>query len=295
MIELREVKKNYGDKTALDNLSLTINSGELFGLLGPNGAGKTTTINLLSSLSKADSGYICINGLNLTENIKKIKRLIGLIPQELSLYEDLSAWDNLLFWGKLYDLKIGILKDKASQLLKSIDLYNKRNALVKTYSGGMKRRLNIIIGLLHDPSIIFLDEPTVGVDTQSRSFIFDMIKSLNKEGKTIIYTSHYIEEIEKLCTRVGIIDYGKIIALGTVSELCNSLNFDEKIELVYSNMADKTKTDSIILKGHEVKEKIFETLQYLNNNNQNIENLIYTKTNLEEVFLHLTGRSLRED
>lgn len=290
MIEIINLNKSYNGKQALQDLNLTIEKGELFGLLGPNGAGKTTTISILSSFIKADSGKVNINGLEQTKNINTLKSIIGLIPQELSIYEELSAWDNLLFWGKLYDIKNSLIKNRATELLKVTDLYNRRHEPVKNFSGGMKRRLNIIIGLIHDPDIIFFDEPTVGVDPQSRNFIFEMIKTLHKEQKTIIYTSHYIEEVEKLCTKIGIIDFGKLIAYGTIKELCDQLGYQEKIEIVLSN-TNKT----ICLEGENIKTELYETLQKLDNSKQEISNISYTKANLEEVFLRLTGRKFRED
>ena len=295
LIRINKLSKSYGNKLAIDNLDLHIKQGELFGFLGPNGAGKTTTINILSTLLKPDYGSISINGFDVLKNANEIKSSIGLIPQELSIYEDLSAWENMMFWGKLYGLSSSLIKSKSIELLKFVDLFQKKDESVKNYSGGMKRRLNIIIGLIHNPAIIFFDEPTVGVDTQSRNFIFEMIKSLHNEGKTIIYTSHYIEEIEKLCTRVAIIDFGKLIALGTVSELCGQLSYDEKFEIFYSEDDTSKNQKTIIIQGDDVKENLLGSLQQIKNHNQIINDIKYTKANLEEVFLYHTGRKFRED
>jgi len=304
LIVIEGLTKKFGSNIAVNNLHLQIGKGELFGLLGPNGAGKTTTINVLSTYLSADAGSVRINGFPLPRETDKVKRIIGVVPQELSLYNDLSAAENLHFWGKLYGMKTGDIKLRTKELLTEIDLFNRKDEPIKKFSGGMRRRLNIAVGLIHKPEILFFDEPTVGVDPQSRNFIFRMIEKLHQEGKTIIYTSHYMEEVERLCTRIGIIDYGKLIAQGTKQELTKLLSFSEWLELRINNNfpsdfkvpAGAVKTENILrFDGTEFKEKLGEILDSLIRSGVKIEDVSFKKTNLEEVFLHLTGREFRDN
>lgn len=307
MIKIDKVVKKYNEIIALNSMSLSIEKKELFGLLGPNGAGKSTLINLLTSYQIPDSGEIFINDFHLPKEKHKIQKLIGLVPQEISLYEELTGYENLLFWGSLYNLKRKKLKKKAEEILNRVGLYDRRNDIVKNYSGGMKRRINIASGLLHDPEVIFLDEPTVGVDPQSRNFIYDFITELNQQGKTIIYTSHYMEEIEKLCTKIGIIDHGKIIALGTRKDLYKLLgeedniqfHFKGKIEIKKFNQLLKKELVPIGEKAFKISEKgLIKTLpiiiKSLEKTTDELDDIIIVQPNLEQVFLSLTGKELRE-
>ena len=220
IILISDLVKKYDGATvtAVDSLNLQIREGDIFGLLGPNGAGKTTTISMLCGLIKSDSGIIQINGLNQKENLEEIKGIIGVVPQELALYNELTASENLQFFGKMYGLRGKSLMDKIKFHLNKFSLTEKANKLVSTFSGGMKRRLNLIAGILHSPKILFLDEPTVGIDVQSKNVIIEYLKELNKNGTTIIYTSHLMEEAENLCTNISIIDFGKEIAVGKPKE-----------------------------------------------------------------------------
>ncbi len=219
MIEVKSIHKNYGTVQAVKGISFSIKDGECYGLLGPNGAGKSTTINMLSTLFPPDAGEITINGLDIKKSAEEVKKILGVVPQEIALYANFTAWENLIFWGGLHSLSKTELHKKAEDLLKFVGLTDRKDEKVKGYSGGMKRRINLACALLHSPKILLLDEPTVGVDPQSRNMIFELIEQLNKEGMTIIYTTHYMEEAERLCDRIGIIDSGVIIAQGTLDEL----------------------------------------------------------------------------
>ena len=308
MIELKNVSKSYENIQALKDVSLKIEKGELFGLLGPNGAGKTTMINIINTLLPADSGKVYIAGLSLSENRQKIKKLIGIIPQEIALYEDLTALENLKFWREIYGIPKKELKNRCDEILKMVGLFERKNESLKKFSGGMKRRINIAAGLLHNPEIILMDEPTVGVDPQSRNFIFEMIKKLHSNGKTIIYTTHYMEEAEKLCTRIAIIDRGKIIALGTKEELYRLLNdentvtikFKQKIDLRdFENLLPQPKILrhnelSVRISGKNLSENLTEIFKIIKKTENEIEEIKTLKPNLETVFLKLTGRELRD-
>lgn len=219
ILEVKDLVKKYGDFTAVKGISFDIKAGEIFGLLGPNGAGKTTTISMLSTLYTPTSGEATVGGYSVTKEPMAVRNLIGVVPQELALYDDLTARENLVFWGQMYGLSGKSLKKRVDEVLEQIGLADKAGNRVKTYSGGMKRRVNIGVGLLHKPSLLFMDEPTVGIDPQSRRAILDSVKALNQQGMTVLYTTHYMEEAEELSDRVGIIDHGELIALGTQAEL----------------------------------------------------------------------------
>lgn len=231
IIKISQLVKTYKNSAsnAVDSLDLLINDGDIFGLLGPNGAGKTTTISMLCSLILPNSGSISISGTKLNGNNSELKKIIGVVPQEIALYENLTARENLSFFGKMYGLGGKSLNEKIEVYLNKFSLKEKSDKLVNTFSGGMKRRLNLIAGLLHSPKILFLDEPTVGIDVQSKNVIIEFLKELNKNGTTIVYTSHLMEEAENFCTNISIIDFGKEIAKGTPKHLietnkdCNNL------------------------------------------------------------------------
>lgn len=224
IIEIKHLTKYYkGSNTpAIDNMSLDINYGEIYGLLGPNGAGKTTTISILCGLFSPTSGNVFIDGMEYLHSAEKIKNIIGVVPQEIALYPSLTAKENLTFFGHMYGLKGKQLKIRINECLELFGLEKNANRRIKTFSGGMKRRINLIAGILHKPKIIFLDEPTVGIDVQSRNVILKHLREINNEGTTIIYTSHYMEEAENLCSRVAIIDQGQIITEGKPKELIDS-------------------------------------------------------------------------
>src|SRR5882672_7425062 len=204
MISVNQIKKNYGSTPALKGISFEIKAGEFFGLLGPNGAGKTTTISIMSTIVSLDAGSVNIAGFDLEKDPDQCKKNIGVVPQEIALYNELSAYDNLLFWGSLYGVPKSELKLRIDEILQLFGLFDRRLDRVKTYSGGMKRRINIASALLHRPKVLFMDEPTVGIDPQSRNLIFEVVERLHKEGMTIVYTTHYMEEAERLCDRIAI-------------------------------------------------------------------------------------------
>ncbi len=231
------------DEAAVKGISLSIAKNEIFGLLGPNGAGKTTTISILCGLFSQSSGRVIIDGMDLSSNLTAIKQIIGVVPQDIALYPTLTARENLDFYGHMYGLSGKDLEAKIEKWLANFGLTEAANKRVSEYSGGMKRRVNLIAGILHNPKILFLDEPTVGVDVQSRNVIISYLKELNQQGMTIVYTSHHMEEAEHFCTRVGIIDYGNIIAEGTPSELVNKYDGCTKLEEVFLHLTNRSLRD----------------------------------------------------
>lgn len=245
IIEIRELTKIYkgSDEPAVNSISLDIFSNEIFGLLGPNGAGKTTTISILCGLFRATKGSVIIDGLDSMTHLEKIKQIIGVVPQDIALYPTLSGRENLTFFGNMYGLYGKELRDKINHYLAEFGLDKHGDKNVSKYSGGMKRRVNLIAGLLHDPKILFLDEPTVGIDVQSRIMILEYLKEINKKGVTIIYTSHYMEEAENLCTRVAIIDRGNIISLGKPKELVTDHPEFKNLENIFIYLTGKDMRD----------------------------------------------------
>lgn len=228
VIETTNLKKKYKDIIAVDNVSMSIERGEIFGILGPNGAGKSTLLFMLSTLIKPDEGEILFKGEDIIKNPKTLRPYLGLVPQDIALYASLSVKDNMYFWGGMYRLDKKKLKQRISEVLEMTGLEDKLDAKVETLSGGMKRRLNIAAALIHEPELIIMDEPTVGIDTESRAYIIDAVKKLKEDGATIIYTSHYITEVEELCDRIMIMKNGKMAALGTIDELRKQTGITEK-------------------------------------------------------------------
>ena len=281
MIRIEGVTKKFDDLVAVDNLSLHIKQGEIFGLLGPNGAGKSTIISMISGQQLPSSGTVQVNGRSPTSI--ESKRVLGLAPQSIALYEELSALDNLTFFGSLYSLGSDKLKERIATVLDFVGLTDRAKDRVEKYSGGMKRRLNLAITLLHDPDVLLLDEPTVGVDPQSRNKLFESVLELKEQGKTIVYTTHYMEEAEKLCDRVGIIDHGKMLALDTVDALINQYGGDSLLSYSTGNGDVSLTTD-----------KPIEDLQTLLRQHSDIRDLKLKWPDLEKVFLNLTGRHLRD-
>ncbi len=311
IVEVNQLSKRYpgSEQTAVRSISFAIQRGEIFGFLGPNGAGKTTTISMLSCLLRPTSGSATIAGFDLSRQPDEIKRRIGLVPQDLALYPTLSAKDNLLFYGRIYGLKGASLKQRVDEALNLVGLYDRRHEAVEKYSGGMKRRVNIAAGLLHQPEILFLDEPTVGVDPQSRNFIFDNIEALNRSGVTVLYTTHYMEEAERLCHRVAIIDQGEIVALDTPRALQDALGGGLIVAGLPDDVPDSLEQEIRNLPGvqsadrfdHQVKVKAASTQQTLpvvisvfNRLDVNLRSLEILEPNLESVFLELTGKRLRD-
>lgn len=245
MIEIDQLSKKYkgAEFFSVKDLSLKVENGEIYGLLGPNGAGKTTLISMLTSLLKPTSGSFFINGLNFRENKNELKQLIGIVPQEYALYPTLTAYENLEYFGSMYGLKGTTLRDSINDHLEIMGLSQFANKKTSTFSGGMKRRVNLIAGILHRPKVLFLDEPTVGVDVQSKNVIIDHLKFLNKQGATIIYTSHHLNEAEFFCTRVAIIDNGEIIVEGIPSELIKNQDNANNLEDVFLTKTGNTLRD----------------------------------------------------
>jgi len=306
MIQVTNLSKSFANTKAVDDINFEIKKGEIFGLLGPNGAGKSTILNMMSTILKIDSGAISIDGLDVKPNSKESKQLIGVVPQEISLYEELSAYENLLFWGNLYGIPSKELKERINSTLELIGLSDRKKDLIKTYSGGMKRRINIAAALLHDPKILLMDEPTVGIDPQSRNRIFEVVETLNKQGMTIVYTTHYMEEVERLCNRIAIIDSGKIIAQGTQSELQELVNVKENVQLEFDflsedQVASLRKSLSYPMIQKEKTLIIESTIKELsgiiaacNQLGLMINDIQLQKVNLETIFLSLTGKQLRD-
>ena len=305
IISIQKISKKYAAITALDAVSLEVHIQEFFGLLGPNGAGKTTLMNLLVGYLNPDSGTITLDGDTVTQDSLNMRKKIGFVPQSLALYDELSGQENLELFGKMFDIPRKILKERIREQLHAVELYERRKDKTKTYSGGMKRRLNIIASLLHDPKVLLCDEPTVGVDPQSRNAIFDFLVSLNKQGKTIIYTTHYMEEAERLCTRIGIIDHGKIIALGVKDKLLEQLAYEETIAIAKNPLTEKNKNlfkkfgafveeeDHFELKPAKgfLLSKFFADIEKKRMQYSWVE---LHRPTLEALFLQLTGRRLRD-
>lgn len=231
ILEIQGLSKKYDNKSVVDHISLEVKEGEIFGLLGPNGAGKSTTMNMICSLLKPTTGTIKVFGYDLKKDIKKIKSKLGYIPQDLAIHGRLKAWENVELFTSLYGLKGKGLKNAVDESLEFVGLLDKRNEFADKFSGGMKRRLNIACAIGHKPDLLIFDEPTVGIDPQSRNFILEKIRKANEQGTTIIYTSHYMEEIEALCTRIAIMDNGKIIAIGTKEELVDLVTSDKEADI----------------------------------------------------------------
>lgn len=231
MLRVESLTKKFGDKTAVDGISFHVDGGEIYGLLGPNGAGKTTTLSMLSGLLAPDAGRITFDGIDLSSEPIRCKRLLGVVPQEVAVYEELSALENVRFWGSLYGLSGKALAAAAERVLAQVELAGRAREAVKTYSGGMKRRLNLALGLVHGPRAVLLDEVTVGIDPQARASILDVVRAVADAGTAVIYTTHYLEEAERLCDRIGIVDHGKILAEGTLDELKAKLGEEEVVTL----------------------------------------------------------------
>jgi len=311
ILEVQNLVKKFGDLTAVDGVSFDIQAGEVFSLLGPNGAGKTTTISMLSCLLEPTSGDALIDGHSVTREAMEVKRIIGVVPQEIALYEELSARDNLNFWGQMYGLGGSSLKTRVTEVLEQIGLADRAKDKIKTYSGGMKRRVNIGVGLLHKPLLLFMDEPTVGIDPQSRRSILDSVKSLNKAGMTVLYTTHYMEEAEELSHRVGIVDQGKMIAIGTQKELTQTVGENETLRLHTGENVDvqplmdalqklpqvihvSTSDNKVVLIVPEADDALPPVLGMADRLGYKIRSVDIQEPNLEAVFLKLTGKALRD-
>lgn len=303
MIKIQSLSKRYGELLAAEDISLEVQSGEIFGLLGPNGAGKSTTINCLSGLLEPTSGDVSVNGHPMVGDGIAAKQSLGLVPQELALYEDLTGHENLNFWGQAYGLSGSALNQRIETVLNLVGLSDRQKDRVETYSGGMKRRLNFACAIMHEPKALLLDEPTVGVDPQSREHLLSAVADLKAQGTAVIYTSHYMEEVERLCDRVAIIDKGRIMAMGTVDELRSQMGEKDLIVL----KGDFSSLDQNVLDGFEVLEWSNDQVRFWCANAASqlpellakfsqcrIKETAVKQANLESLFIKLTGRALRD-
>jgi ABC-2 type transport system ATP-binding protein len=308
VISALDLSKKFDELRAVDRVSFSVGEGELFGLLGPNGAGKTTTISMICGLLKPDEGAVQIGDFNLWTNPRRAKRLLGLVPQDLALYEEFSARDNLMFWGGLYGMDRAELKRNSGELLERVGLAERAREPVSRFSGGMKRRLNLAIGLVHHPKALLLDEPTVGIDPQARNNILEIIRDIARQGTTILFTTHHLEEAEKLCDRIAIMDHGKILQTGSVAELAkvagdrdvviirgkfSAAQVQQALErepVSFLNVADKVATLNLAREDYGLSALISQ----LGRAGVEVADLSIQKPTLESVFLKLTGRELRD-
>jgi len=309
IVEVKNLKKHYNEKSAIDDISFEVKKGEILGLLGPNGAGKSTMINILATVLSPSSGKVTILDYDLKKDVKKIKQSIGIVPQDLAIYEEISAEKNVRFFAGLYNLKGDELETKVKNALELVRLYDRKDDKPKTFSGGMKRRLNIACGIVHCPQLIIMDEPTVGIDPQSRNHILESIKALKDNGATVIYSTHYMEEVEAISDRIIIMNEGKIIAQGTKEELnqktndeityafqlnlFGDLNYD-LLQQIEGITKIRLTEDLLEVTVEQSKDNLGEIITVLTNEGCQIQNMNSKKASLETVFLELTGRSLRD-
>jgi ABC-2 type transport system ATP-binding protein len=310
MLEVRGLAKSFGAIRAVDGVSFAIGDGETLGLLGPNGAGKTTTVSMICGLIRPDAGEVFVNGKALRGDADPVKRSLGLVPQEVALYDELTARENLRFFGALYDLDVPTLDKAMGEALELVGLSDRVGDRVKTFSGGMKRRLNLAAALLHDPQTLILDEPTVGVDPQSRNAIFDNLEALKAQGKSLLYTTHYMEEAERLCDRVVILDHGRVVASDTLRGLYHTLPAANRIAIDLDDPRDGHWLDAlrgvpgvvdVQLDGAALCVGVAEltagtpaVLGWLAANGHTFSHVVTERPDLESVFLSMTGRSLRD-
>jgi len=331
LVVVTDLVKRFGEHAAVDDVSFEIREGEVFGLLGPNGAGKTTTISMISCLIAPTSGGVSVGGHSVGTDPGKVKRALGVVPQEIALYPTLTALENLRFWARMYGLGGALLEERVKEALEIAGLADRAKERIETYSGGMKRRVNIAAGIMHHPRLLIMDEPTVGIDPQSRNHILETVKELNRRGMTVLYTSHYMEEVEFLCDRVGIMDHGRIIALGTIDDLKRLVGDENVISVRVADVPDGVldalaalpAVDKVIVPARERTGTDAEdagaaqpseagdgvTIQVLSRDSgaviadvvgvfgragAHVLAVDVREPNLESVFLHLTGKSLRD-
>ena len=308
-IQVQKLDKDFGDVHAVQEVSFDVEAGEIFSLLGPNGAGKSTIISMLSCLAAPTGGDALVMGHSILRAPMKVKEVLGVVPQDIALYPDLSARENLTFWGKMYGLRGAALRARVNEVLELVGLADRQSGRVEKFSGGMKRRLNIGVALLHRPQIVIMDEPTVGIDPQSRRNILDGVKEMNRQGMTVLYTTHYMEEAQELSDHIAIMDRGKIVALGTHDELVKIVGELDRIELeittesravletwrntagVHGISAENGRLSLLVDDSNRVLPRLFESA---NQAGTRITSVKIQEPNLEAVFLHLTGRALRD-
>lgn len=308
-IEVNDLHKSFGAQQAVRGVNFRADAGEVFSLLGPNGAGKSTTISMLAGLLTPDRGDACLDGHSIRSEPEAAKAVLGVVPQDIALYPDLSARENLEFWGKMYGLRGATLKTRVDEVLDVIGLSDRQKDRVGTFSGGMKRRVNIAAALLHHPQIVIMDEPTVGIDPQSRRHILDNVKDLNRQGMTVLYTTHYMEEASELSHHIAIMDQGRIIACGTHEELIRLVGEQTRVDLTLSGATDVLLNEWREVRGvsqvaaldgtatvlcddsNRVLPPLFDAATY---HGARITAIDIREPNLEAVFLHLTGKALRD-
>jgi ABC-2 type transport system ATP-binding protein len=313
-IEVQNLHKSFGDLQAVQDVSFEVQKGEIFSLLGPNGAGKTTTISMLCCLLRPDEGDALVMGQSIRKNPTGVKAVLGVVPQEIALYEDLTARENLTFWGKMYGLRGATLKRRVDEVLETIGLTERAKGRVDKFSGGMKRRVNIGVALLHKPQVIYMDEPTVGIDPQSRRNILDSVVALKNQGMTVLYTTHYMEEAQELSDHIAILDHGKLIARGTHEELVRIVGEMDRIVLTVPALASKSADDGLLgawraapgvsqvdlaedqvtLLVEDSNRELPSLFEIASARKARITGVDIQSPNLESVFLHLTGRALRD-
>ena len=309
LLNVSQLSKSYGGRRAVDGVSFQVRQGQTVGLIGPNGAGKSTTVSMICGLLRADSGSVELDGVAIAQGQNDAKRKIGLVPQELALYEDLSALENLKLFGALYGLSGALLKERCAQALQLVMLADRAGDKPATFSGGMKRRLNIAAALLHEPQLLILDEPTVGVDPQSRNAIFDTLERLKAEGRALIYTSHYMEEVERLADHIVIIDHGKVLADESPAELYRRLPAQAALraelaqplaEPLLAGLRTQTGVSGVRMDGLALDIALGDSVQaapvlaWLDAQGCKPQHFATARTNLEDIFLNLTGRTLRD-
>ena len=313
LLEVVDLRKSYGDHVAVDGLSFHVDAGEVFGLLGPNGAGKSTTMMMLAGLRPADSGTVTIDGHAFESGTAGLKQILGVVPQDLAIYPDLTARENLEFFGRLYGIRGVVLRERIDKILGQVGLTQNAHSYGKTFSGGMKRRLNFGVALLHEPKLVILDEPTVGVDPQSRSHLLDCIRQLSSDGVAVIYASHYMEEVEAICGRVAIVDKGKLLCCGTLDELLSKSRADLHLRVLGAKarlgprlaglgdveaLADgeaqvvvhRDRRDA----KYAINDRLTLVLEVLKQAGAELLSIETREHNLEKLFLELTGRRLRD-
>lgn len=306
-LNVDNVSKHYGDTRALNGISLSVMPGELFGLLGPNGAGKTTLMSILAGLIAPIAGSVSINGRELRQHDLSWRPLVGIGTQDLSIYPELTARENLQFFGRLYGLSGAELNRRVEHVLESVALADRSHQRVGTFSGGMKRRLNLAAAIVHEPKLLLLDEPTTGVDPQSRNHIFEQVKELNRQGLTVIYSSHYMEEVQSLCTRIAILDHGEVKACSTLPNLLAMLDSTASVTVdrppagFASRLAElpgvrrvTQRENRFEFAGQPIGPVVAEVAKYCVTNQVALTDVSAAEPNLERVFLHLTGRGLRD-
>jgi ABC-2 type transport system ATP-binding protein len=309
MIRVDELRKSFGELKAVDDVSFEVRDGEIFGLLGPNGAGKTTSINMICGVLRPDAGRVLVDDRDIWREPEAVKRDLGVVPQEIAVYEDLTARDNLHFWGSLYGLKGAELRRAADEVLARVGLADRASDRVETFSGGMKRRLNLCMGLLHRPKFLLLDEPTVGIDPQARLNILEVVRETAAGGTTVLYTTHYMDEAEELCDRIAIIDHGRILTSGTLAELTRLAGEAEVLRLAgrFASADDRERLariegvrvlnvtdDGAVLSVDAPGPGLLEVLPQILRSDLHVEDVSIQRPNLQSVFISLTGRELRD-